>query len=44
MIDTEELARALFDKFIGTFERPRVYWLLPKPSELRRMYEHGDQA
>jgi hypothetical protein len=44
MIDSEELARALFDQFIGTFERPLVYWRLPKPSELRRMYGRGDQA
>jgi hypothetical protein len=42
MIDTEELARALFDQFIGTFERPRVYWLLPKPQDLAR--DRGDRA
>src|SRR3954447_9966778 len=42
MIDSEELARDLFDQFIGTFERPRVYWLLPKPQDLAR--DRGDQA
>jgi hypothetical protein len=44
MIDSEELARDLFNQFIGTFERPPVYWLLPKPSELRRAYGRGDRA
>ena len=48
MIDTEELARDLFVQFIGSFERPRVYWLLPKPREqapaLYLAYDRGDQA
>jgi hypothetical protein len=46
MIDTEELARKLFDEFIGAYERPRAYVRLPKPKPpaIYLAYDRGDQA